>query len=197
MKNKLFVFLAFGLLALTIASCTGPLGPPGTANVIYSAWKPAAANWNKITRDNSTMNSSFILAPEVTQTVIDSALVMVYARFGTNELTFPLPYTNYVFGAVTTISYQAQLETTEPIGYIPVPNAAAVVAGAAVPAPNQARIRLFRLTHDNSASESLGNDGRYRYIIVPGGIAAASVVGQAQPDWKDYASVKRFYNILD
>lgn len=177
---------------------TGPQGPTGTANVIYSAWKPAAANWNNITRDNTTSKSSFILAPEVTQTVIDSALIMVYARFaGGDTLTFSLPHTSYAGSAVSTISAQAQLETTEPIGYTPVPSAPAVAAGAAVPAANQARIRLFRFTHDNSASVAVSAGGTYRYIIVPGGIAAAASANSKGLNWQDYSSVKRYFNLPD
>ena len=157
MNKRVIAALVSGVLALSFVGCSGsqgpigatdpsgtpgapgPQGPTGTANVIYSPWKRAAATWNNITKDGTTSKSSFTLAPEVTQSVIDSALIMVYARFvSSSKFMFPLPYTSSAGGVVSTISYQAQLEATEPIGYTRVPSAAAVAANAAVPAANQA-----------------------------------------------------------
>ncbi len=205
MNLKLKVTLAIGMLALAFAACTstpgpagpaGPSGPTGTANVIYSAWKFAAADWNNITIDSAVMKTSFILAPEVTQAILDSGDVRVYLRL-TGVLTpTPFPYTGYAGGAVSTMSAVPKLETTEPVGYIPVPAAPAVAASAAVATAKQARIRLFRFTHDNTNSVGVSSSLEYRYIIIPGGIAAAGA-GKVQPDWKNYESVKRFYNIPD
>lgn len=213
MNKRVIAALVSGVLALSFVGCsgsqgpigatgpsgtsgaTGPQGPTGTANVIYSAWKNAAANWNAKTDFGRATQSSFISASEVTQTVIDSGLVMVYFRYSNNGVQ-TLPYTGG-FGAVWTLSAYPIIETTEPIAYTPVPTAAAVTAGTAVPTANQARIRLINFDHNQAGTTILNSSSQYRYIIVPGGVAAAAFTNSKGLNWQDYSSVKRHFNIPD
>ena len=64
-------------------------------------------------------------------------------------------------------------------------------------ATDQARIRLLRFTHDNTASLTVSSNADYRYIIVPGGIAAAASTNSKGLNWQDYSSVKRYFNLPD
>jgi hypothetical protein len=185
------------------AGAPGAQGPAGSANVIYSAWKttPATASVN-YTYDGSLLKTYFLLAPEVTQPVLDSGFVMVYLRFGNNVNA--LPYTSFAGGLQNTMSFKPAIETTEPVAYS---NATGpVAAGAAIPTAQQNRIRIFRFTADNSASVSLPVSLEYRYIIIPGGVAAAPVapsvngekpVAPKDLDWSDYEAVKKYYNLPD
>lgn len=219
MNKKMIAALVSGVLALSFVGCTGaqgpvgatgpqgpsgtpgatgptgPQGPTGTANVIYSAWKSAAASWNAKTDFGRATQSSFINAPEVTQTIIDSGLVMVYFRSSNNGVQ-TLPYTGGS-GAVWTLSAYPIIETTEPIAYSAIPTATAVAAGAAVPTANQARIRLISFDHNQAGTTQISSSAQYRYIIVPSGVAAAASTNSTGLNWQDYSSVKRYFNIPD
>jgi len=182
------------------AGPAGAPGPAGSANVIYSAWKPAVADWNNFTVDGSLNKTSFILAPEATRSVLDGGLVMVYFKFATDPL--PLPYTSNAGGTVSTMWFQPAIETTEPVAYTTLAGGTTVNGGAAIPAAQQNRIRLFRFTQDNSASITVTTLGAFRYVIVPGGVAAAPMVqgpdGSLKPlDITNYEQVKQHYNLPD
>ncbi len=177
---------------------TGPQGPVGSpANVIYSGWKSAAGTWVEMTKDGTKLKTSFILAPQITQAVMDSAVVLVYAKFTSNNQTFSLPYTSFAGGIANTLAYQAQIETKEPVAYKALPSNADVADDAPIPVANQGRIRLFRITHDNSGSIGVSSNGEYRYIIIPGGVAAGA--GAEPTNWNSmtYEQVKARFSIPD
>jgi hypothetical protein len=102
MKQKMLYRSALFLLAVTmeLASCTkegpagpagvqgpqgptgptGPQGDTGVANMIYSPWVSGFSG-----------TYSVWTVPQITQGVMDSAAVLVYAMSG-NGAVFPLPY---------------------------------------------------------------------------------------------------------
>jgi hypothetical protein len=170
--------------------------------VIYSAWKVAASDWVRTSSNNRAVKAAFILAPEVTPTIIDSGLVIVYLRFQASLVNPPqvLPYTSYdavAPASAYTVSAYPTIETIEPVTYTPVPFNRDISAGTAIPAANQSRIRLLTFTHDNTGNSSVISSAQYRYIIVPGGVAAAASANSKGLNWQDYSSVKRYFNLPD
>ncbi len=86
----------------------GAAGPKGSANVIYSTWKTTNP-WVASTTSIGTGKNTYyfdITAPELTQPVIDSGTVLMYAKFvadpdGTGIIK-ALPSTYYNLGGAST-----------------------------------------------------------------------------------------------
>jgi hypothetical protein len=83
---KLFrsLLCAVGIIVIGLASCsksstgsTGPAGPAGPDSVIYSAWIPLSFTYN--TTDSAYEET--INAPNITQGVLDSGLIVSYIQF--------------------------------------------------------------------------------------------------------------------
>lgn len=119
----------------------GEPGPAGTANVIYSAWKKGSVS-KDTTIDGSSVKRSLVEAKEITSDHLANAVILAYFTFGGS--IFPLPYTSYAGGKVSTLSF----------------------------IPKLGQIIITRFTHDNTASVGLAGSLSYRYIIIPGGVAA-------------------------
>jgi hypothetical protein len=59
---------------------TGPTGPKGTANVIYSEWF-SPPTWNAVTQFGIAWRTYTMSAPSLTQDVVDHGAVLVYMLF--------------------------------------------------------------------------------------------------------------------
>jgi len=76
-------------LGLTVFGCTkkgdtGPTGPPGSANVMYSAWV-SVASWTGPTVVAGVHEESYSMAATaLTQAILDNGVVLVYMK--TNSL---------------------------------------------------------------------------------------------------------------
>lgn len=77
-----------------IQGVPGVTGKPGTANIIVSPWHKVPDSTWKSGQDSSYFEVSFA-DTNITQKVLDQALVMAYYRnFGRESIVFPLPAVN-------------------------------------------------------------------------------------------------------
>ncbi len=94
--------------------------------------------------DGTSGMSTTINAPELTDDILSKGTVLVYVSFGSG--TFSLPYTSTAGGFVNTITAVSSLK----------------------------KIKLFRFRHDQAATVNLPTSLSWRYILIPGGVAAAT-----------------------
>lgn len=121
----------------------GPEGQPGAdgnANVIVSEWKNSTTPKDTIIDGTSTKVAT-VLAPELTDEVIQKSAILVYLDFGGG--IFPLPYNSNAGGRMSTISFF----------------------------PKQRKIRPTRIVYDGGALLNLPNYILYKYVIIPQGTA--------------------------
>lgn len=91
--------------------------------------------------DNSQMKVATVDAPELTENIVEKAAIIIYINFGSGNHI--LPYTSYPLNKVSTISFFLK----------------------------KGKIRPTRFTHDNSNAYSLGTNIKYKYVIIPQGVA--------------------------
>ncbi|WET04865.1 hypothetical protein [Flavobacterium sp. YJ01] len=158
MKTFKALFSIF-LLAISTISCSGDdgangidgtngvdgaPGATGTANVIYSAWMTAPAAVAE-TIDGTSGLSTTINAPELSSDILAKGTILVYMSFGSSIYT--LPYTSTAGGSVNTITAISTVQ----------------------------KIKLFRFKHAaDGTTVSLPTSLNWRYILIPGGKAAAT-----------------------
>lgn len=135
----------------------GPEGQPGAdgnANVIVSEWKNSTTPKDTIIDGTSTKVAT-VLAPELTDEVIQKSAILVYLDFGGG--IFPLPYTSNAGGRTSTISFF----------------------------PKQRKIRPTRVVHDGGNLLPLGNQIYYKYVIIPQGtVSKGTNNSTSQPIYK-------------
>ncbi|NML20929.1 hypothetical protein HHL16_08590 [Pseudoflavitalea sp. G-6-1-2] len=161
------------ILSLAVFSCkkgdTGPDGPPGTANVIYSAW---------FTPDKYIKDTVFGVwgfkynkaAPEITQRILDSGVVLTFGRLsGYNPSIWPDNQVSQLPISVNYISGGQQEDVW-----------------SAYASPGNLRIRF---TNDHNYWTTIANAHSFRYVIVPGGKAIAGL-----PD-KSYREISNLYHL--
>jgi len=157
---QLFFVIAVSLL---IVSCkkgdTGPAGPKGTANVIYSAWFTPST----YTKDTVFGNYGFSYnkaTTDITQQIVDSGTVITFGKLdGYNPIIWP---TNQIAQLPISLAYLSGTTSNIDIW------SALVTAG-------NLKIRLVSSTNQYG---SISNAHQFRYIIIPGG--TKSVVTSAK-----------------
>lgn len=160
---------SLSLIVLLMAACAanegppGPVGPPGAdgedgadgaANVIYSEWIPFdQTNWSEATMVfGFTQRQYEVAVPELDDAMIDEGLVAVYVRFGgTGSATMTLPY----LGPVTQ-SVDQMLAYNIDVGIL--------------------QLVLFNVTDRGSDPGVFGGSNSFRYVLVPGGVAATTAL---------------------
>lgn len=119
----------------------GQQGEPGTANVIYSDWIasefPATIN--------GTFDQWEMFAPELTQEIHDTGVILVYARIG--NLIYPVPVS--FFGTIQENWNFRLLDINDTLIAIRVHS----IDGGAIGTPFL--------------------NGDFRYVLIPGGVAAS------------------------
>lgn len=115
----------------------------GTANVIYSGWN-YAKNFRDTTADASLLKAADLLAPTLSNEVLNGGIVQVYFSF-TGGGVYTLPYTSNAGGKLNTISYLPRLK----------------------------HFIITRFTADNSGDIGISSTLQYRYVIIPGGTAVS------------------------
>jgi len=113
----------------------------GTANVLYSGWN-YAKNFRDTIADNSALKAADLVAPALSNEILNSGVVQVYFTFGGG--IYALPYTSYAGGKQNTIAYLPRLK----------------------------HFIITRFTADNSNSIGLSTLLQYRYVIIPGEVIA-------------------------
>jgi hypothetical protein len=144
-----------------------PINLKGTANVIYSAWTGFDSAVRDTTIDSSNLKIADIDAPQITQEILDEGVVNVYMDFSAD--VYPLPYTSYAGGIGNTIDFLPRLNL----------------------------IHITRFAFDNSASVGFASSLEFRYVIIPGGVAAKSKISKNQIREMSYDEVKKRFGIRD
>jgi hypothetical protein len=160
---------------------TGPQGPQGTAGAdgttgaagpkgetgtadVIYSKWTYAHTFGDSTIDNSAIKVGYIDAPKLTTTILNSGEIKIYFTYGGG--VFTLPYTSNAGGKPNIISYTPMLS----------------------------KLLVYRFTFDNSNSVALSTLLQYRYVIIPGGVAARKSTGV---NWDNYAEVAAYYNFKD
>ncbi|SHM69451.1 hypothetical protein [Flavobacterium chilense] len=118
------------------------------------------------TIDGTSGLSTSINAPELSADILAKGTILVYMSFGSG--TYTLPYTSTAGGFVNTVTAISSLQ----------------------------KIKLFRFRHDGVGTVGLPTSLSWRYILIPGGVAAATSK-QTQPDYSKmtYEEVCARFNI--
>ncbi len=148
----------------------GPQGEEGTANVIYSEWMrlgdvSTGADTTILSRNFARYH---IPAPDLTQEIIDQGTMLVYYQL--LDLITPLPWT------FSDLSSGGGTYT--------------VTFGPLKPE----FITILSQNSDNTAF-TLNLDTQFRYILIPGGVAATSKVKGIDLKSLSYQEVKTLFGI--
>lgn len=162
------------LLALFTISCSsddgtdGVDGQPGATGTANVIYSAWAAAPTAVaeTIDGTSGMSTTINAPQLTDDILSKGTILVYVSFGTG--TFSLPYTSTAGGFANTITAISTLK----------------------------KIKLFRFRHDGGGTVNLPTTLTWRYILIPGGAAAATAKA-AKTDYSkmSYEEVCAHFNI--
>jgi hypothetical protein len=144
---------------------TGPAGPVGSPNVIYSAW--AGSTWTQGSYFSATGRYYDMVAPKVTQAVLDQAVIITYWK--------PAGSTSQVVALPTRTADGAKWE------WYPVYTV------------GQVRVWVVNDARTDIGASNIGTTNQFRYVIIPGGVGAR----KAALDYTDYEAVKRAFNLPD
>ncbi len=141
----------------------GQQGQTGTANVIYSDWIEGGFE----TDISDGFDTFLITAPEVTQTILDTGVILVFANSNTNTI-YQLPVTfflnlneNYWFRVINVGTINIGVEGVE-------------------------------------GNNAIGNpflNNQFRYIIIPGGVAASGKSSKIDYSKMSYKEIIAHFNI--
>lgn len=175
MKSPRFLIMLAILAILTVSiSCTktgatGPKGETGSANVTYSAW---------FTPSPYTKDTVFGIwgfnykqaAPGITQTILDSGLVLTYAKLaGYNALIWPAGQVGQMPVSLTYVQGAQMTDTWSALSTL-------------------GTLRI-RFVNSNNYWTSISTAHQFRYIIIPGGKQGARRAALS------YQEICRQYNI--
>lgn len=170
-------FLLLGSCSSSDDGKDGETGPAGTANVIYSAWV-TVPTWTKTTLYGLQNFSYNIAAPKITADILNTGVVLVYAKLnGYNttlglqdnpvQLTYNLAYQE---GNVTTTDTWSFLTSTGNV--------------------------KINFINDKNTYGSISTQHQFRYIIIPGGVSTSK---KASVDYQkmSYREVCHYLNIQE
>ncbi|MBO9566813.1 MAG: hypothetical protein J7621_28835 [Niastella sp.] len=154
MKQTFSLLILLCVLAISATQCkkgdTGPQGPPGTANVIYSEWFTP----NPYIKDTIFGTWGFKYnkaAPLITQQILDSGSVLTFGKLlGYNPAVWP---TNVVQQLPIQITYKQSGNTNTD-------------TWSARVSPGNVQIRFV---NDFNEYNVIATQHQFRYIIIPGG----------------------------
>lgn len=143
------------LLAISTISCSGDDGANGTNGTDGAPGATGTANviysaWITAptavaeTIDGTSGMSTTINAPQLSTDILSKGTILVYVSFGTG--TYTVPYTSTAGGFANTITAISNVQ----------------------------KIKLFRFRHDGAGTVGLPTSLSWRYILIPGGVAAAT-----------------------
>lgn len=179
MKILKTILTLFSIVVFT-ASCSSDDGADGTNGVDGQQGAPGVPGTANViysawinapaaaaeTVDGTSGMSTTINAPELSDEILSKGTVLVYVSFGIG--TFTLPYTSTAGGFTNTITAVSSLK----------------------------KIKLFRFRHDQGGTVNIPTSLSWRYILIPGGVAAATSKA-AKPDYAkmSYEEVCAHFNI--
>jgi hypothetical protein len=156
-KTLLPLFLVV-IVSFPIVSCkkgdTGPAGPKGTANVIYSSWF-TPATYKKDTIFGTYGFSYNEATADITQKILDSGTVITFGKLnGYNPVIWPTDQVSQLPISLTYLSGTA----------------ANIDTWSALLSIGNLKIRLVSSLN---AYGSISNAHQFRYVIIPGGTKSA------------------------
>lgn len=145
----------------------GEQGETGTANVIYSPWIASGFD-----TPIASPNGSFSIdAPEITQEVIDSGVILVYGKDDSPGTIYALPLT--LHSTVTDESYYFSFED-----------------------PGTLQIGVSEI--NGAFLNNIFIDNEFRYILIPGGNPTSGKTGSLVDYTKmTYEEIVMLFNIKD
>jgi len=168
------------LVAISTISCSSDDGTDGTNGVDGQQGAPGAPGTANViysawinaptaaaeTVDGTSGMATTINAPELSDEILSKGTILVYVSFGSG--TFAVPYTSTAGGFVNTITAISTLK----------------------------KIKLFRFRHDQGGTVNIPTSLSWRYILIPGGVTAATSKA-AKPDYAkmSYEEVCAHFNI--
>ncbi|RKR09858.1 hypothetical protein C8C83_1519 [Flavobacterium sp. 90] len=151
-----------------IDGAVGQTGPAGATGTANVIYSAwlTAPTAAAETVDGTSGMSTTINAPELSDDILSKGSILVYVSYGAG--TFTLPYTSLAGGTVNTITAISTLK----------------------------KIKLFRFTHSGVGTVGLPTTLSWRYILIPGGVAAATSK-EAKLDYSkmSYEEVCAHFNI--
>jgi hypothetical protein len=153
MKKYFLLVFSVTTILLIAASCkkgdTGPQGPKGNANVMYSAWFTPATYKKDTVFGIWGFNYSQPVAA-ITQSILDSGTVLTFGKLlGYNPLVWPAGQVGQLPITITYMQGGLQNDTW-----------------SALATPGNLRIRFV---NDHNIYTSIATMHQFRYIIIPGG----------------------------
>lgn len=150
--------LAILLISISVVSCSSDDGKDGKDGVDGQAGVAGATGTANViysawitapaavaeTIDGTSGMSTSINAPELSEDILAKGTILVYVSYGAG--TFTVPYTSLAGGTANTITSFATAK----------------------------KIKLFRFTHSGVGTVGLPTTLSWRYILIPGGVAAAT-----------------------
>jgi len=175
MKFSKTIFTIF-LLAISTISCSGDDGTDGVNGADGAPGAAGTANviysaWLTApaaaaeTIDGTSGMSTTINAPELSADILSKGTILVYVSFGSG--TYTVPYTSTAGGFVNTITAISNLQ----------------------------KIKLFRFRHDGGGTVNLPTTLNWRYILIPGGVAATAKTAKQDYSKMSYEEVCAHFNI--
>jgi len=175
MKFSKTIFTIF-LLAISTISCSGDDGTDGVNGADGAPGAAGTANviysaWLTApaaaaeTIDGTSGMSTTINAPELSADILSKGTILVYVSFGSG--TYTVPYTSTAGGFVNTITAISNLQ----------------------------KIKLFRFRHDGGGTVNLPTTLSWRYILIPGGVAATAKTAKLDYSKMSYEEVCAHFNI--
>lgn len=150
------------------AGAAGPKGDTGVANVIYSEWLDVALDTIRDQNGVATTDGFIgaVAVPKLTKDILTKGTVNVYFNIDSADHPYIVPLP--YLDPYMFVSFQAA----------------------------EGQIVIIS-SHDLSTGNYEGEKTihQFRYVLVPGGVAARSASGGV--DWKDYKSVQKYLGLKD
>lgn len=174
--KTIFAILFIAISTISCSSDDGTDGVNGADGQIGPAGPAGTANviysaWINApaavaeTIDGTSGMSTSINAPELSTDILNKGTVLVYVSFGTG--TFAVPYTSTAGGFVNTITAISSLQ----------------------------KIKFFRFRHDGAGAVNIPVSLSWRYILIPGGVAATAKKSNLDYSKMSYEEVCARFNI--
>ncbi|MFH6998196.1 hypothetical protein ACHRVZ_09700 [Flavobacterium sp. FlaQc-57] len=158
-------------ISISAVSCSGDDGKDGIDGVTGTANVIYSAWLTAPTAAAETIDGTFgmsttINAPELSEDILAKGSILLYVSFGPDVHT--IPYTSTAGGAVNTITAIASTK----------------------------KIKLFRFRHTGEGTINLPTTLKWRYILIPGGIAASTgKAAKVNYSYMNYQEVCAHFNI--
>jgi hypothetical protein len=183
MMQQILRSLIVVLFAAALFGCKGGdgaaglQGPPGTANVLYSAWFTPNP-WVKDTVFGTWGFTFNHVDSNITRNLLETGVVLTYGK---------LTGYNPAIWDTNKVSLLPILIVYNPSGTVYTDTWSSILTPA--------NIRI-RFVDDKNLYNSISTTHKFRYVIIPGGGPLAKQ-GVAPIDYNNYEAVKEYYHIRD